>query len=383
MGAVFGLFEAELRAARDDIAAVLDVALDELLDVHLLRALFVEGQERDAEGGFEGGFLEELVDDNLGLFAALQLDDDAGVFVGLVAEVADAVDFFLADEFGDAGDEGVAVNVVGDLGDDDLLHAALEFLGVGLAAGADDAFAGFQVAEDAIAAGDDAAGGVVGAAHDVAQGVDGDARVVDDGEGGVDNLVEVVRRDVRRHADGDAGGAVHQQIRQGGREDGGLGRGLLVVGHEVDGVFFNVLEEILGDVLQARLGVTIGRGWIAVHGAEVTLRIDERVAHDPGLGHADEGIVNGGVAVRMVVLKHLADDAGALVEGAIVHEALAEHGVEDAALHGLQAVAGVGEGARDDDGHRILDVGRLHDVGDVGRGEFFVGGIHGRGSGKD
>ena len=378
VGAVLGLLEAELRAAGDDIAAVLDVALNEFLDVHLLRPLLVEGEQGDTEGGLEGGLLEELVDDDLGLFAALELDDDAGVFVGLVAEVADAVELLLADELGDAEDEGVAVNVVGDLGDDDLLHAALEFLGVGLAAGADDALAGLEVAEDALAAGNDAAGRIVGALDDGAEVVDGDARVVDDGDGRVDDLVEVVRRDVGRHADGDAGRAVHQQVRQGGGEDGGLGGGLLVIGGEVDGVLLDVLEQVLGDVLQAGLGVTVGRGRIAVDGAEVALRVDERVAHDPGLGHADEGVVDGGVAVGVVVLEHLTDDAGALVEGPVVEETLAEHGVEHAALHGLQAVARVGQGARDDDGHRVLDVGRLHDVGDVGGGELFVGGVHGR-----
>jgi hypothetical protein len=144
VGAVLGLLEAELGAAGDDIAAVLDVALDELLDVHLLRPLLVEGQQGDAEGGFERGLLEELVDDDLRLLAALQLDDDARVFVGLVAEVADAVDFLFADELGDARDEGGAIHVVRNLRDDDLLHPALDLLGVGLAARADDALPVFK-----------------------------------------------------------------------------------------------------------------------------------------------------------------------------------------------------------------------------------------------
>jgi hypothetical protein len=94
------------------------------------------------------------------------------------------------------------------------------------------------------------------------------------------------------------------------------------------------------------------------------------------LGEAHEGVVDGGVAVGVVVFEHLADHAGTLVEGAVMEQALAEHRVEDAALHGLEAVAGVGEGAGHDHRHRILDVGRLHDVGDVGGGELFVGGEH-------
>ena len=377
MGAGLGLVEAELGAPGDDITAVVDVALEEFLDVHLLRPLLVEGEQDDTEGGFEGGLLVKLVDDDLGLLAALQLDDDAGVFVGLVAQVADAVDLLLAHELGDAEHERGAVHVVGDLGDDDLLAAALELLGVGLAAGADDAAAGGEVGLDAGAAVDEAAGGEVRAGNVGDELVDADGGAVDDGAGGGDDFAEVVRRDVGRHAHGDAGRAVHQQVGQSGGKDGRLGGRLLVVGREVDGFLLDVLEELLGDGIEAGLGVAVGGGRVAIDGAEVALRVDQRVAHHPILGEADEGVVDGGVAVRVVVFEHFADDTGALVEGAVVEQALAEHRVEDAALHRLQAVACVGEGARDDDGHRIVDVRRLHDVGDVGGGKFLVGGVHG------
>jgi hypothetical protein len=147
------------------------------------------------------------------------------------------------------------------------------------------------------------------------------------------------------------------------------------------------LQQFLGDLGEAGFGVTVGGGRIAVDRAEVALRVDQRVAHDPGLGHADERVVDGGVAVRVVVLEHLSDDTGALVEGAVVQEAFAQHRVEDAALHGFEAVAGVGQGARDDDRHRVFDVGRLHDVGDVGRCEQFSlavytgAGVKGKGDG--
>jgi hypothetical protein len=73
------------------------------------------------------------------------------------------------------------------------------------------------------------------------------------------------------------------------------------------------------------------------------------------LGHADERVVHGGIAVRVVIFKNFADDAGAFVEGAVMEETFAEHRVKDAALHGLQAIAGVGEGARIDYGVGILE----------------------------
>ena len=218
--------------------------------------------------------------------------------------------------------------------------------------------------------------GEIGAAHDLAELVDRDGRVVDDGGGGIDDLAEVVRRDVGRHADGDAGRAVHQQIGQRAREDRGLGRGLLVVGREIDGLLVDVLEEIFGDLVEAALRVTIGGRGVTVDGAEVALRVDERVTQHPILAEAHERVVHGQVAVRVIVLEHFADDAGAFIEGAIVQQALARHGVKDAALHGLEAVAGVRQRAGDDDRHRVVDVGRLHDVGDIGRVNFLVRSVH-------
>src|SRR5262249_18402876 len=67
----------------------------------------------------------------------------------------------------------------------------------------------------------------------------------------------------------------------------------------------------------------------------------------------------------MIALQHLTDDARALRVAPVVQQVLAEHRVEDAAVHGLQAVACDGERAPDDDRHRVVHVGLAHLVLDV------------------
>ena len=67
---------------------------------------------------------------------------------------------------------------------------------------------------DALAAEDDAAGREIRPGNDVDQLVDAHRRIVDQRDAGVDDLAEIVRRDVGRHADGDAAGAVDQQVRE-------------------------------------------------------------------------------------------------------------------------------------------------------------------------
>src|SRR5262249_31204686 len=61
-----------------------------------------------------------------------------------------------------------------------------------------------------------------------------------------DDFSEVVRRDVRRYADGDAGGAVDQQVRELRGQDDRLLLGAVEVGPQVHGVPAQLGHEALG-----------------------------------------------------------------------------------------------------------------------------------------
>ena len=90
--------------------------------------------------------------------------------------------------------------------------------------------------------------------------------------------------------------------------------------------------------------------------------VDERHAQREGLRHAHERVVDRGVAVRVVVAHHVADDRGALACFASAKRRCLPHRVEDAALDRLQAVAHVGQRAARDDRQRVVQVPRLCDV---------------------
>ncbi len=123
--AVAGLAEEEGGAAADDFDAVLEEGADGVVEREDLGLAVVDGQEDHGEALLHLGVLVELVEDDLVLGAALELDDDAhAVAVGLVAHVGDVVDDLVVDELGDALDEVGLVDLVGDLGDDDGLAAA-------------------------------------------------------------------------------------------------------------------------------------------------------------------------------------------------------------------------------------------------------------------
>ena len=100
-----------------------------------------------------------------------------------------------------------------------------------------------------------------------------------------------------------------------GRTTGSL-LAFIEVGNEIDGFLFDVREHFLGDFRKARFGVTHGRRRIAIDRAEVSLAVDERIAHVEILREADERVVDRRVAVRMVFAEDFADDLRALAVGA-------------------------------------------------------------------
>ncbi len=109
-------------APLNNIDAMIDKAANRMIESQLPR-LPVEHREEDhGEALLHLGVLVELVEHNLRLRAALELDDDAhAVAVALIAHVADVVNDFVVHQLGDALDELGLVYLIGNLGDDDRL----------------------------------------------------------------------------------------------------------------------------------------------------------------------------------------------------------------------------------------------------------------------
>ena len=136
VGAFARLAQVVYRATRDDFAPMTHERFDHFLEVEQARLAVDQRDHVDAEHRFHRRLLVEVVEDDLGVFVALQLDDDAhAVLVGLVAQLRDALDELAAHEVGDALDQPRLVHLVRQFGDDDGLAAVVVvFLDVGLGA---------------------------------------------------------------------------------------------------------------------------------------------------------------------------------------------------------------------------------------------------------
>ena len=316
-------------------------------------------EEDDAEGALHRRQGVELVENDLGVLAALQLDDDAhALAVGFVAQVRDPVDLLVVDELGDALDQLGLVDLIGNLGDDDrFLVAARRLLDHRPGPHLDRPAARLVGVPDPLGPVDEGSGGEVRPRQPLHQLGERGLGMLDELDRGVDHLRQVVRRNVRRHADRDAGRAVDEQVRELRRQDQRLDERAVVVGRPVHRFLVDVLaEQLRREARETDFRVAHGGRVVAVDRAEVALAVDERVAQRELLRHANDRVVHGALAVRVVLAEDVSDDARGLAVRLVVEVALLPHAVEAAPVDGLQAVADVRQRPSDDDGHGVVEV---------------------------
>ncbi len=289
----------------------------------------------------------------------------------LVPDVGDAFDPLLAYQVGDLLHHRRLVHLIRDLGNDERLALLAHGLGGDPAAHENRAAALVIGRADAGAAQDQAAGGEVRTGHDLDQLVDGDGRILEIGDASVDHLAEIMRRDVGRHADGNAARTVDEEIGEFRGQHDRLALAAVVVRLELDGVVLQVVEQAHGGTGQTHLGIALGRGRIAVDGTEIALTVDQRQAHGEFLREPDQRVVDRLVAVGVIFTHRVAGDARGFVVGALRRVVVLVHREQDAAMHGLQPVAHIGQRARHDHAHGVVEIGALHlvderDGSDVG-----------------
>ena len=408
---LLGALEVKGRTAADDLLPVVDEVLEHALEVERFGLPIHQRQELHAKGLLQRRELVEVAQHNFGVHIAFELDDDAHArAVALVAQVADALELAVAYKVGNALEQRDLVGLVGQFGDEDPHAPARQLLEVRLGlhdqprppcrvALVDDIhrFVAYTLSAVAVGAGvarrrsvallviaeavDDAPRGEVrpldelhevGGVHFVEV-----VEVIDHVGGGVHDLAQVVGRDIGGHAHGNAAGAVDEQIGQRRRQHHGFAQRVVEIGPPLDGFLVQVLEHEVGNGGEARFGVAHGGGVVAVHRAEVALAVNQRVAQREGLRHAHHGVINRRIAMGVILAQHLTDDARALLVGLVVGQPqVVPNGVEDAPVHRLEAVAHVGQGARHNHAHGVIEVRLLHLANDVGRAHKACVGCH-------
>ena len=278
VGPLLRLAQPVLRPAGYDLYLVVDVVREGLGQVEGARHRVHQGEHVDAEAGLQRGLLVEVVEHDVGVCVALQLNDQPGLLIGRgVQHPADAVELARPDQIGDLLLDHLHRGLVRELGDDDAVADAALF-DLGHRAHFDGAPPGPISVEDALAAQNEGAGREVRALDERHELVGCGLGVVQHVNGGVDHLAHVVRRDVGRHAHCDALRTVDEQVGEPSGQDARLFVGAVVVGDHVDGLFVDVGHQLECERSEATLRVPHGsRAVVGPSATEVAMAVDQRV----------------------------------------------------------------------------------------------------------
>ena len=347
--------------------------IQHLAQVHDLGLAVGQCQHNGAKGLLQLGVLVQLIQHHLGVHVTAQFHHHAHTgTVGLVTQVGDAFHALVLVQVGDGLYQTSLVDHIGDLGDDDAETAVLPLLDLGLTADDDLAAAGGIGSADAAAAHDDTAGGEVGTLDKAGQILQLGLGIVDDQAAGIHQFAQIMGRNVGCHTDSDTLTAVGQQIGETGRHHVGFLQLIVKVGGEIDGLLVDVLHHLVTQLGQTGLGITVSSRGVAVDAAEVTLSVDEGIAQRKTLCHTHHGVVYAGVTVGMVTAQHVTHGGGRLAEGLVNGQTVLVHGVQDAAVDRLQAVAHIRQRTGNDNAHGIRNEGFLHLPFQIYRDDFLI-----------
>src|SRR5262245_52956339 len=297
-----GLLQLVVRAVAHDLATEGDELVERLGQVENLR-LAVDDREVDhPERDLHLRHLVQLVQDDLRDGVAFEFDDDPdfllrGRFaIGLIADFRNALDLLVVDQVGDMFDQLRLVDLERDLGDDDgvaLLGAAPDAVDRDPRPKLHHAAPGLVSLLDAFTAVNESPGGKIRPRDHLYQIRGLCVRMLQELDGRFDDLTQIVRRNLGRHADGDSIRTVDQKVRHARRQHCRFLKLFVVVGDEFDGFLLDVGEQFCRDSREARFSVTVGGRIVSVDATPISLPVNQRVAHRKILRHPHHRIVNG------------------------------------------------------------------------------------------
>ena len=353
-------------AAANNIGPMLNEVLDHLNQAQFFGLAVDNGEVDDAETGLELRVLVQAVENDLRLLAALQfVNNTQAVTVAFVANFRDAFNAFFVDQGRRVFNQARFVDLIRNLRDNDVLTVFGHALNGGLGADFQGAAPAGVGIHNALPAQNIAASGEIWSLHDLQDFRQPGFRMADQQNCRLDDLRQVVRRNIGRHAHCDAGGAVDQQVGHAGGENFRFVFALVVIGAEVDGFLVDIFQQSRGNLRKTRFGVPHGRRRITVHRSEVALPIHQRIAHAEGLRHTDQGVVDRRIAVRVVFAEDFADNLGALTGGPVGRQTHFVHAVKNAAMDWFETVANIGQRASHNHAHSVIEVRAFHLIFDV------------------
>ena len=303
-----------------------------------------------------------MIKHNLRDSISFQFDNDPHtISVRLVSQIGDSFQTFIFYKICYIGNELTFIDLIGKFGHDDTGSFVFSvFFKFRAGTEHDLSPAGGIRLTDSCTAHDDTPGGEVRTGHTCHQIIQRCVFIFKHTDAGIDDLGQVVRRNVGCHADGDAVGTVHQKVRETGGENPRFFSRFIEVGIPVYGLFFNIPQHLLCHTSHSCFRITVCSRRVAIDGAEVTVSVDQRIAHGKVLCQSDQSIIDRCITMGMVTAQYVADCSRTFPVRLVSCQTVLIHCIQNTAMDRFQSVAYIRQGTSDDNRHCIFYIAGGH-----------------------
>ena len=166
--------------------------------------------------------------------------------------------------------------------------------------------------------------------------------IFNQGDGGINDFIQVMRWNIGGHTNRNAGRAIDQQSGNPGWHNQWLVFGFIVIWTEVDGFLGKISQQFMGQFRHADFGITHGCCGITVYRTKVTLAIHQHVTHCKRLRHTNDGVVNGRITVRMIFTNYITHHAGGFFVCLVPVITQFTHGKKHTPVYRFQTIPDIG-----------------------------------------
>ena len=224
MSSVLSLAQLVASTSGNNVLLVLQIVFQHLLEVQNTRLAVNQRQHDDTKGALQGSMLVQTVQNNVRNSITLQLNNNLhAIFkAGEVINLGNAFDYAVLSQVSNILNQVSFVNLIGDFGNNDMVLALVGRHNFSLGADFYYAAAGVISAGNTFLAQNAGTSREVRAFDSRHQLRNFHIRVINQHNKAVNNLAQIVRRNVSSHTYCDTGTAVNQQSRDLGRKYAGL-----------------------------------------------------------------------------------------------------------------------------------------------------------------
>ena len=194
------------------------------------------------------------------------------------------------------------------------------------------------------------------------QFLESNVRIINLSDSRIDQFAKVMRWNIRRHTDRNTHLAIQENVWHCCRQHDRLLLCTIEVVAEINRILLNIGQHLNANLVHAGLSIARCCWLITVHRTEVTLTLNERIAHLPRLSKVHHRHINRRITMWVVFTHYFTDDTRGLNSSMWSLPAVLIHCIQDTAVNRLQTIAYIWKRTINQDRHRIAKETILHHI---------------------